>query len=66
MDAELSLDDWGVDMCGAATQRCLGTPPGLALVSVSAKAWKAMQTRKERNKGWYFDLLNWREVSGEA
>jgi alanine-glyoxylate transaminase/serine-glyoxylate transaminase/serine-pyruvate transaminase len=62
---ELPVDDWGIDICGSAVQKCLGTPPGLAVVSVSAKAWGAMETRREKDKGWYFDLLNWRKMTAE-
>jgi alanine-glyoxylate transaminase/serine-glyoxylate transaminase/serine-pyruvate transaminase len=62
---EVAVDDWGLDICVTATQKCLGIPPGLALVSVSEKAWKAMETRKEANRGWYFDLLQWRKVTKE-
>ena len=62
---ELATDEWGVDLCCSATQKCLGAPPGLALVSVSAKAWQAMENRKDKHKGWYFDFLNWRKVARE-
>ena len=30
---EVRVDDWGVDYCYSATQKCLGCPPGLSPVS---------------------------------
>ena len=39
---ELPVDKWNVDICVTASQKCLATPPGLAPVSVSAKAKKFM------------------------
>ena len=35
---EVRVDDWGVDVCYSATQKCLGAPPGLAPISLSAAA----------------------------
>ncbi len=39
---ELPVDKWNVDICVTASQKCLAAPPGLAPVSVSAKAKKFM------------------------
>jgi aspartate aminotransferase-like enzyme len=36
----LETDAWGVDVAVSGSQKALMTPPGLALVSVSAAAWK--------------------------
>ncbi|NIR86889.1 aminotransferase class V-fold PLP-dependent enzyme, partial [Candidatus Bathyarchaeota archaeon] len=30
----LPVDEWGVDVCVAGSQKCLACPPGLAMVSV--------------------------------
>ena len=38
----LKMDEWGVDLIGIGSQKALMLPPGLALVAVSPKAWKAM------------------------
>jgi len=53
--AKIEVDKWGVDICIASTQKCLGLPPGLAVCSISEKALKAAE--KVENKGFYFDLL---------
>jgi len=53
--AKITVDQWGVDICIASTQKCLGLPPGLAVCSISEKALKAAEVVE--NKGFYFDLL---------
>ena len=54
----LKLDEWGVDATYSGTQKCLGCPPGLAPVSVSARARAAIRDRNASRKpsAWYFDL----------
>jgi aspartate aminotransferase-like enzyme len=37
----LETDDWGVDVVASGSQKALMSPPGLALVSVSQRAWDA-------------------------
>ncbi len=54
--AKIEVDKWGVDICIASTQKCLGLPPGLALCSISDKAFEA--AKEVEFKGFYFDLVN--------
>ena len=49
----LPVDEWGVDICITGSQKCLMTPPGLALISVSPKAWEIV---KKTPRSYYFDL----------
>jgi len=52
---ECRTDAWHIDICCTGSQKALMMPPGLAFVSVSAKAWKVI----EQNQGartFYFDL----------
>lgn len=53
--AKIPVDEWGVDVCIASTQKCLGLPAGLAVFSFSEKAKKAAEEVEFR--GMYFDLL---------
>ncbi|MEM2896759.1 MAG: alanine--glyoxylate aminotransferase family protein [Candidatus Bathyarchaeia archaeon] len=55
----LPVDDWNVDICIAGSQKCLMCPPGLALISVSEKAWSIIE--KTTKKKYYFDLKKYRE-----
>lgn len=50
----IKVDEWGIDICFASSQKCFGVPPGLAVGSVSDEALK--RSKKAENKGWYFDL----------
>lgn len=56
---ELPVDEWGVDLCITGSQKCLACPPGLALVSVSERAWRVIEQAQRR--AYYFDLLEMRE-----
>ncbi len=54
--AKITVDEWGVDMCVASTQKCLGLPAGLSVASVSEKAYQRALTVE--NRGLYFDLVS--------
>jgi aspartate aminotransferase-like enzyme len=41
---DFRTDEWGVDLAISGSQKGLMTPPGLAFVAVSEKAWKAVDT----------------------
>ncbi len=50
------IDDWGIDAVYSGTQKCLSCPPGLAPVSLSARAVEAAQKRKKKVQSWYLDV----------
>lgn len=52
--AELDVDGWGIDVCVTASQKAWGAPPGLAMISMSERAWKAAQ--RANLPRYYFDL----------
>lgn len=60
--AEMRQDDWQVDVVVSASQKALMCPPGLALASVSDKAWDAIQ-RDDRGPRSYFDYRRFRPNS---
>lgn len=49
----LRTDEWGVDVVVAGSQKALMTPPGLGMVSVSERAWRAHE--ESRMPRYYFD-----------
>ncbi len=49
------IDRWGVDIAFTGSQKCLGLPPGLSMVSVSDRAWDVIKTAEKRP--YYADLL---------
>ena len=48
------VDAWGVDVLIGGSQKAVMIPPGLAYLSVSDRAWAAMDASK--NPRYYFDL----------
>jgi aspartate aminotransferase-like enzyme len=57
---ECRTDEWNIDICCAGSQKALMMPPGLAFVSVSDKAWKAMD-KNPSPRTFYFDLRKMRK-----
>lgn len=62
---ELAMDDWAIDVCVTASQKCLEAPPGLAPVAVSQHAWEVMDRKGEFPSGWYLNLRVWRQFAEE-
>jgi aspartate aminotransferase-like enzyme len=58
---DVRTDEWGVDLNMTGSQKCLAAPLGLSLVSVSPRAWEAMDRRKTRARSYAYDLLRWRD-----
>jgi len=55
---DIRTDEWGIDVCVAGSQKAFGCPPGLAMVSVSEKAWDLLSRTKSRS--FYLDLRRYR------
>jgi alanine-glyoxylate transaminase/serine-glyoxylate transaminase/serine-pyruvate transaminase len=60
-----SMDEWGIDICASASQKCLGAPPGLGPIAISPRAWKIMESKPDRAHGWYLNLETWRRFADE-
>ena len=60
------VDGWGIDVLIGGSQKAVMIPPGLAYLSLSDKAWAAME--KSKNPRYYFDLRKERknQVKGET
>lgn len=52
---EMRQDEWGADIVVSATQKALMCPPGLALASVSSKAWHTINQDDARS-AFYWDF----------
>jgi aspartate aminotransferase-like enzyme len=61
---ELATDEWGLDVVVAASQKALMTPPGLAFVSVSERAWSA--AARSTMPRYYFDWASARQAYRDA
>jgi aspartate aminotransferase-like enzyme len=56
----LPVDDWKIDLCVTGSQKCLATPPGLAMISVGERAWDVIE-KKTVKPPYYFDLVSIRD-----
>ncbi len=52
----VTVDEWGADAVYSGTQKCLSAPPGMAPLSLSARAWDVARTREVPCNSWYLDL----------
>jgi serine---pyruvate transaminase len=57
---ECRTDAWGIDVLVVGSQKALMTPPGLAFVAVSPKAWRQIETIPRQ--AFYFDLMAYRKA----
>ncbi|MFQ5986150.1 MAG: pyridoxal-phosphate-dependent aminotransferase family protein [Thermoplasmata archaeon] len=53
----LPSDEWKVDAAFAASQKCLGGPPGIAPVAIRPSILEAVDS--DRVRGWYTNLHIW-------
>lgn len=58
--ATLLIDEWNVDVAVAGPQKCLAGPPGMSLISVSERAWKAIEANPAAPRGSFLSLLDWK------
>lgn len=62
---EVSVDEWGVDVCYSGTQKCLSVPPGLAPITFSPRALESIERRTAPVRSWYLDVRMIRRYWGE-
>lgn len=53
---EVAIDAMGIDAAYSGTQKCLSCPPGLAPISFSDAALRALQNRTAPVVSWYLDM----------
>lgn len=58
--APLYMDEWGIDIVATGGQKGLMQPPGLALITLSDKAWDVVNNHK--CPSFYFDLKEYRRT----
>lgn len=57
---DVQTDAWGVDVNMTGSQKCLAMPLGLAVVSVSPRAFEAMERRTRKPTTYAYDLVRWK------
>ncbi|MEM2924276.1 MAG: alanine--glyoxylate aminotransferase family protein [Methanocellales archaeon] len=60
---DVRVDEWGVDIAICGSQKCLGMPPGLAMVSVSERAWSVINEKPRR---YYLDLRAYKKSRAKS
>ncbi len=55
----LRMAEWGVDVALTASQKAVGTPPGLALLVAGPRAIAAFRARKRPVGNFYADWTHW-------
>ncbi len=61
---ECRTDAWGIDVLVVGAQKAMMTPPGLAFLAVSPRAWQ--QIESIGRPAFYFDLLAYRKAAQTA
>ncbi|KAJ2934862.1 hypothetical protein H1R20_g2210, partial [Candolleomyces eurysporus] len=56
---EIKFDDWGIDVVISASQKGLGTPPGLSILLASARAIDVFKNRKSPPSSYYASWAKW-------
>lgn len=56
----LKVDEWMLDVCVAASQKCLAGPLGLSLISISDEAWNMIDANPSAPRDSFLSLLDWR------
>lgn len=55
----LECDAWGIDVAFTASQKALGAPPGLAVLTASPRALEVWKARTKRVAAMYLDFAQW-------
>jgi aspartate aminotransferase-like enzyme len=62
--APAEMDQWGIDILVTGSQKAMMLPPGLALLSVSDRAWKVIE--QNNTPSYYLNLLSYREWASKG
>jgi len=57
----VKMDEWGIDVAVVGSQKCLGAPPGIAVVAVNESAWDFYNPKCP----YYLDLKAYKKKFGE-
>ncbi|TPX58682.1 2-aminoethylphosphonate---pyruvate transaminase [Powellomyces hirtus] len=56
---EIRQEEWGIDVVMTASQKALGTPPGLAIMVVSQRAMEVAANRKAEPRTYFGSFKKW-------
>ena len=52
----IEVDNWGIDICYAGSQKCLACPPGASPITFSSRSMDVINKRKSKVPNWYLDM----------
>jgi pyridoxamine--pyruvate transaminase len=58
----LRPDDWQLDICVGASQKCLGASAGISIMTVSDDAWRAIRANPGAPRASILSLIDWKEL----
>lgn len=58
----LHPDEWKLDICVGASQKCLGAPVGISIMTVSDEAWDAIRQNPQAPRASILSLIDWKEL----
>lgn len=58
---DLNVDESKIDIAVIGSQKCLSACPGLTILSISNRAFEAMEKRETRIPSFYCNLLLWKD-----
>ncbi|MFZ7943197.1 pyridoxal-phosphate-dependent aminotransferase family protein [Neobacillus sp. 19] len=62
--APAEMDQWGTDILVTGSQKAMMLPPGLALLSISKRAWKVIE--ENQTPSYYLNLVSYREWAAKG
>ncbi len=60
----VATDEWGLDVVVTGSQKALMSPPGIALVSISPRAWHAYEHASTPR--FYWDWMQWKKWAAKG
>jgi aspartate aminotransferase-like enzyme len=60
--AEFEAALWDIDISVSASQKCVGAPPSLTLMSVGERAWERVAKKRKPLRHSYLSLLDWKDT----
>jgi len=59
----IDADGLGIEFLVTVANKCLESPPGVVIVSVSQRGWDLIDKAGPTGHGWYLDLRTWRDYA---
>ncbi len=58
---EIHPDEWGLDICVSAPQKCLGGPSGMSMLAISQQGWDLIAKNSNAPRDSFLSILDWKD-----